>query len=70
MDLQTSKIELAKLILNLDNPSILEKIRNLVLTEQGSFTLTDVEKEEIQIAINQLNKGNRASFESFIEKVK
>lgn len=70
MDLQTSKIELAKLILSLDNPSILEKIRDLVLKEQDSFTLTDAEREEIQIAITELNEGKRTSFETFMEKVK
>ncbi|WP_420580376.1 hypothetical protein [Reichenbachiella sp.] len=71
MDIQTSKIELAKLILNLDNPAILRKIKELIVGTQKDFgnTLTAAEKEEIEIAITQLNEGKRTSFDSFIAKV-
>lgn len=71
MDIQTSKIELAKLILNLDNPSILTKIKELISSQQEDFgtSLTVAEKEEIEIALSQLNKGNRTSFDTFLAKV-
>lgn len=71
MDIQASKIELAKLILNLENPLILEKIKELIqgeVTDVG-ITLTDLEKQEIEIAINQLNQGKRTSFSDYLKKV-
>ena len=71
MDLQTSKIELAKLILNLDNPTILQKIKDLIqdLDQDFGMTLTNLEKEEIKIALNQLNSGKRTSFNDYLKKV-
>lgn len=71
MDIQTSKIELAKLILNLDNPTILTKIKELISSQQNDFgtSLTIAEKEEIEIALSQLNKGNRTSLDSFLAKI-
>ena len=69
MDIQASKIELAKLILNLDNPSVLKKIEEVIFSNQKDFgaTLSTSEKAEIEIALAQLKKGNRTSFESFME---
>ena len=70
MDLQTSKIELAKLILNLDNPTILLKIKELIQGQEDTgMTLTNSEKEEIEIALNQLNSGKRTSFNDYLKKV-
>lgn len=71
MDLQTSKIELAKLILNLDNPVILQKIKDLIQNREEDFgvTLTNSEKEEIKIALNQLNSGKRTLFSDYLTKV-
>lgn len=71
MDLQTSKIELAKLILNLDNPTILLKIKELIQSREHEFdiVLTDFEKEEIKIALNQLNSGERTLFSDYLKKV-
>ncbi|WP_109830642.1 hypothetical protein [Reichenbachiella versicolor] len=70
MDIQTSKIELAKLILNLDNPRVIEEIKALIVDSQDEFTntLTDTEKEEIEIALTELNEGKRTSFDSFMSK--
>ncbi len=71
MDLQTSKIELAKLILNLDNPDILQKIKELIQDrdEDSPVVLTKSEKEEIKIALNQLNSGKRTAFSDYLKKV-
>lgn len=71
MDIQTSKIELAKLILNLENPTVLKKIKDLITGQQEDFgnALTIAEKEEIEIALSQLNEGKRTSFDSFLVKV-
>jgi hypothetical protein len=71
MDIQSSKIELAKLILSLENPEIIEKIKNLLKKEskQKRVTLTDYEKKEIEMAIKMLDSGERISFDDFLKKV-
>ncbi|NQY09109.1 MAG: hypothetical protein HRT71_06280 [Flavobacteriales bacterium] len=70
MDLQTTKIELAKLILDLENPSIVKKIVNLLKAEQTDFwdDLSKAEKEEIGLGIRQLNAGQSISLEDFLKK--
>lgn len=71
MDIQNSKIEIAKLILNLENPSLLEKIKDLILNHQSDFgdNLSLAQQEENQLAIDQLNAGKRTSFDDYMKKV-
>ena len=71
MDIQTSKIELAKLILNIENKSVLEKIINVLKTEQSDFwnELSKDEKAEIKMGIEQLDSGKRISAEDFLRRV-
>lgn len=71
MDTQTSKIELAKLILELEDPELINKIHNLLLDENSSFrkSLSEFEKEEINLGLEQLNRGERISVEDFLKKV-
>jgi len=71
MDAQAIKIELVKLILELDNPSLIKKIRDLLAKETSEFqnSLTEQERFEVQLGLNQLNKGQRISFEDFLKKV-
>jgi len=71
MDTQASKIELAKLILELEDPKLINKIRELLLDESSRFrkSLTEEEKEEIELGLEHLNQGERISFEDFLKKV-
>jgi len=71
MDTQASKIELARLILELEDPKLINKIRELLLDESSRFrkSLTEEEKEEIELGLEQLNQGERISFEDFLKKV-
>jgi hypothetical protein len=71
MDTQATKIELAKLILDLDDPKLIQKIQKLLMDESSSFrkSLTDYEKEEIKLGLEQLNRGERTSMEDFLKKV-
>ena len=71
MDLQTSKIELAKLILNIESPNLISKIKDLITKESSDFwlSLTDSEKEEIIFGIDQLDKGQRISLDDYLNKV-
>ena len=50
MDLQTAKIELTKLILSIENPTIIEKIKDLLINE------TSKESYDMAIAEKLLNK--------------
>lgn len=71
MDLQTAKIELTKLILSIENPTIIEKIKNLLINETSDFwsQMTKEEKDELKLGIKQLNEGQRISFKDFLKKV-
>lgn len=71
MDIQTSKIELAKLILSINSPELIEKIRQLLVNETDSLwaTLTDSEKEEIEFGLDQLKQGKRISIEETLRKI-
>ena len=71
MDIQSSKIELAKLILGLENPELIEQIRTLLKKEskQNTIKLTEYEKKEIQLALDMLENGERISYDDFIKKV-
>ena len=71
MDTQTSKIELAKLVLELEDPRLISKIHQLLLEEKSAFrrSLSEHEKEEIKLGLKQLNRGERISFEDFLKNV-
>ncbi len=71
MDIQTSKIELAKLILSLESPELIDKIKQLLLSETGELwdSLSASEKEEIEYGLNQLNEGKRISIEETLRKI-
>ena len=71
MDIQTSKIELAKLILSIDNQTVLDKIIDILKSEEGDFwnDLSDEAKEEIHIGIKQLDSGKRISINDFLKRV-
>lgn len=71
LDIQSSKIELANLILNIESPALLDKNKGLLTKQTSDFwlTLSDSEKEEIQFGIKQLDNGQRISMEDFMKKV-
>lgn len=71
MDIQTSKIELAKLILSTDSPELIEKIRQVLIKEvdEQRSALTASEIEEIEYGLDQLNQGKRISIEETLRKI-
>ncbi len=71
MDIKATKIELAKLILSLENPSLIQKIRDLLKSETENFadTLTEHEEQEIGLAIKLLDQGERTSYDDFLKSV-
>lgn len=68
MDLQTSKIELAKRILNIENSNLISKIKDLDSKKSSDFysTLTNSEKKRSTLG---LNKPLRTSVKDYLNKV-
>lgn len=71
MNTTKEKIELAKLVLELEDPALIEKIHKMVIQKNGDFwsKLSKGEKAEIELGISQLNKGEKISFDDYIKKV-
>ena len=71
MDIQTSKLELVKLIINMDNKKIIDKVLTILKSEKEDFwlELSPEEKEEIELGIKQLDNGQRISWDDFQKKV-
>ena len=71
MNVQSTKIELAKLILSIENPKVISRIAEFLKSETQDFwnELSEVEKKEIELGIKQLNEGKRTSFDDFLKRV-
>lgn len=71
MDLQTSKLELVKMIVNIDNQNIINKLLMVLKSEEEDFwlELSDKDRQEIELGINQLDSGQRISLDDFLKKV-
>jgi hypothetical protein len=72
MDIQASKIELVKMILDLEDSKLIEKVRRLITKEKKDFydEFTEDQKLEIQYGIEQLDRGESMSWEEFRAKRK
>ena len=71
MNIQTSKIELVKMILSIENDKFIEKITEFIQKEKVDFwnELSLSEQKEIEKGIKQLNKGKRVEFNDFLKKI-
>ena len=71
MNSQTSKIELVKMILNIENDNFIEKITEFIQKEKVDFwnELSLSEQKEIEKGIEQLDKGKRVEFNDFLKKI-
>lgn len=71
MDVQAAKIELAKWILDINDPSLIMKVKDLLTDELNKehHTLTEQEQREIKLGLAQLDRGERISFDDFMNKV-
>jgi len=70
MDLQSSKLELVGLILKIDNQLTIDKLTAMLREQEPHIwnDLSDHQKREIRLGINQLDDGQRISLEEFISK--
>jgi len=71
MNIQTSKIELVKMILNIENDKFIDKITKFIQKEKLDFwnELSLSEQKEIEKGIKELNKGKRIEFPDFLKKI-
>ena len=72
MNIQAEKIELVKMLLDTENPEIIESIKNIFKKENSSDfwnELSLAEQNEIKQGIEELDNGKRISYESFLNKI-
>ena len=71
MNIQTQKINLAKMILETDNPTILESIKNIfVKAKQQDFwdTMPEERKQEIENGLSEILREDTVEYESVMKK--
>lgn len=71
MDSQTTKIELVKAILAIENDEFIQRIADFIKKESVGFysELGTSEKNEILKGSDELSNGKRVSYESFLKKI-
>jgi len=71
MNIQAQKINLAKMILETDNPTILESVKNVfVKAKQQDFweTMPDYQKQEIENGLAEIVSEDTVEYESVMKK--
>jgi len=71
MNIQSEKLEIMKLILETNNPRILESIKKLFSkSTKVDFweTLTQEQKDDIQQGIMDIENGDVVDYDDFMEK--
>ena len=71
MAIQTTKIELVKVILAIENNDLIQKVADFIKKEKTDFwnELSLTEQNEIKEGIEELNRGKRVSYDSFLKKI-
>ncbi|QHI39188.1 hypothetical protein IMCC3317_45930 [Kordia antarctica] len=71
MDIQSTKIELVKTILAIENSEFIQKVADFVNKEKVDFwnELNASQQNEIKKGINELDQGKRVSYDSFLNKI-
>lgn len=67
MNLQTSKIELAKIVLDIDNPDLIREIVDFI---QSKESLSDEQKHNIDEAIYSLENNKGIQHDTVMEETK
>ena len=73
MNIQAEKLELVKMILDIDNPSILDSIKKILKRESKKDfwdTLPQSQREEILKGIEDIENGEIVDYDDFIKKHK
>jgi len=71
MNIQAEKIEIVKMILETDNPNILESVKNIFKKNTNTVfwvTLPQEQKEDILQGIKDIENGDVVDYEVFMKK--
>jgi hypothetical protein len=71
MDIQAEKIEIMKLILETDNPNILESVKKIFRKDKTTDfweTLTQEQREDILQGIRDIENGEVIDYDDFMRK--
>jgi O6-methylguanine-DNA--protein-cysteine methyltransferase len=71
MNIQAEKIEIIKMVLETDNPGILETIKRIFSKETSKdfwLTLPQEEREEILKGLEEIENGEVVDYEKLIKK--
>lgn len=71
MDIQTTKLELLKAILDNENSEFIQRVSDFVKKENADFwnELSISEQKEIKEGIADLDNGKRISYDSFLKNI-
>ncbi len=71
MDIQTTKLELLKVILENENSEFIQRVADFVKNEKKDFwnELSQSEQSDIKKGIEELESGKRVSYESLLKKI-
>jgi hypothetical protein len=69
MNIETSKIELVKLILSSEDSELINELHK-ILSQHGTIApeFTEDQIEEIRLGLEQLNRGERIEFSEYLKK--
>ncbi|CAN5165554.1 hypothetical protein BH23BAC2_BH23BAC2_27270 [soil metagenome] len=71
MNIQAEKIELIKMLLNTDNPRIIQSIKQIFIKEKNTDfwdELTPDQQKEIHQASAEIEQGKTTDYEAFMSK--
>lgn len=71
MNILAEKIELTKLLLDIDNPSIISLIKNILKKESAKDFWNELsieQKQEIEEASQEIENGDVVNYEKFMSK--
>jgi len=72
MNIETTKIELVKLILNIDNSEFIKRVKDFIKENEKSDFWDDLsfsEQQEIRHGVEELDRGERIEYEEFLKKI-
>ncbi len=71
MNIQAEKLKLVKMILDVDNPNLINKVKSLLYKETDFWdTLTIEQKEDIELGIEELDNGETASMDEILKDLR
>jgi transcriptional regulator of heat shock response len=71
MDIQATKLEILKIILENENQEFIQKVAEFIQGEKKDFwpDLSTAQQEAIKEGIKELDNRERTSFDSFLDKI-